>query len=97
MATIIQGTLTMTGSAIQVTKSNTPIRAVRFEYDDTYNASIFVGGASVSASTYGFALKAASASTDWIKFEGEMPGQLSDFWAFGSASDKLHYIAIEAL
>ena len=42
MATMSHGAITMTGSAIRVTKANTPIRAVRFQYEPTYTANIFI-------------------------------------------------------
>jgi hypothetical protein len=97
VATVSHGTLTMTGSAIQVSVSPVPIRKVRFEYDDAYSANIFIGGAGVTATSYGFALTAVSSTTGWIEFDGAGAGNLSDFWAIGSSSDKVHYTIIEAL
>lgn len=97
MATISHGTLTMDGNALQFTVTPTPIRKVRFEYDDGYAANIFIGGEDVTSTSYAFALTATGATTGWIEFDGQLPGDLKDFWAIGTASDRVHYMVIKAL
>ena len=90
MATMSHGAITMTGSAIRVTKANTPIRAVRFQYEPTYTANIFIVAC-------GYALTEANQDSGWIRFEGDSPGDLADFYVIGDASDIVNYMAIEAL
>lgn len=97
MATMSHGAITMTGSAIRVTKANTPIRAVRFQYEPSYTANIFIGGIGVTKVACGYALTAANQDSGWIRFEGASPGDLADFYVIGDASDIVNYMAIEAL
>ena len=100
MATILSGVVTVAtaGEQTQFTKTPTPIRALRVESDDGNSNPVFIGGLDVSATAYGIRLASAGNDSGWIKFEGQVAGDLSDFWAdVTTPGEKVQFLAITAL
>jgi hypothetical protein len=100
VASIQSGSVTVAaaGTRQQVTVTPTSIRAIRFESDDGNTNPIFIGDSAVAATAYGVRLASAGNNSDWIKFEGQTPGDLSHFYVDVTTSgEKAQYLAILAL
>jgi hypothetical protein len=100
VATIKSGSVTVgtAGTRQRVTTTPTPVRGIRFESDDGNTGAIFIGDSTVSATAYGLRLASAGNNSDWIKFDGQTPGELADFYVdVATNGEKAQYLTILAL
>lgn len=82
-------TVTLSGSAQQLTATVTPVRQIFFE-NDTGNADVKVGTSTLSSTVYGFIVEAGPSKPKSMgPFSGDSPLGLQEIWVLGTDTQKL--------
>lgn len=85
--------ITLTGSAQQVYATRKGIRQLIIQ-NPTGNSAVYVGGPTVSASSYGQSVAAGSASSVIGPFSGDAPVNTLGVYVNGTAEDVIHALLI---
>ncbi|HKT90098.1 MAG TPA: hypothetical protein VJQ59_16755 [Candidatus Sulfotelmatobacter sp.] len=87
-----QITLTMTGSAVQLTTTRTPFHYMRIE-SEASNAIVYYGTSAVTTSSYAGTVLANTTTINNGVVVGpfpQLPSNASEFWFIGTNSQKIH-------
>lgn len=91
-----QYTLTMTGSAVQLTTDHVPFHFMRIE-NEVGNAAVQFGTSTVTTSSYAGAVLANTATVTNAVSIGpfpQLPSNAEEFWFIGTNTQKIHITLI---
>ena len=85
--------LTLSGAAERLYTTRKGIRQLIIQ-NPTGNSAIYIGGSTVSATSYGQTVAAGAASTVLGPFSGDAPVNTSEVYVIGTLNDVIHALLI---